>query len=439
MKYTEREVLQFVEENDVKFVKLMFCDIFGELKAISIVSGELSSVFRKGLTFDASKVAGFMNIVATDLLLFPDPDTLALLPWRPQQGRVVRLFCTIKYPDGTPFEGDGRFFLQNAMDYARGKGYNFRFGTSCEFYVFNKDTDGIPTKIPQDKAGYCDAAPADKGENLRRDICLTLEQMDIAPVSSRHEEGPGQNEIDFRPSSALKAADNLVTFKNVVKSVADRNGFYATFMPKPLSDCPGSGLHITMFCMKGTENIFEPRLDELGAEARNMIAGILNRISGMSLFLDSTASSYERLGHLCAPKYISWSHENYAQLIRVPLTRSKENGIILRSPDNTCNPYCALGLIIYACVEGAVKGEKLCEPINFSTNSIPDDVRQNLRTLPLTLGESAEAARNSEFIGSILSENLVSHIISMKTAEDKEYQQSEDKERFVNDRYFLRF
>ena len=220
MKYTQREVLQFLEENDVKFVKLMFCDIFGALKNISVISGDMRKIFEDGLLFDASKFPGFMNIFTTDLVLHPDPDTLNLLPWRPQQGRVVRMFCNITYPDGTPFEGDGRYFLKKAVDFARERGYNFQIGTSCEFYVFHKDENDFPTKIPQDHAGCCDAAPIDKGENLRRDICLTLEQMEIFPESSRHENGPGQNEIDFQCSGALKAADNLVTFKNVVKSVA---------------------------------------------------------------------------------------------------------------------------------------------------------------------------------------------------------------------------
>ncbi len=436
MKYTEREVLQFVEENDVKFVKLMFCDIFGALKSISIVSSELGNVFRKGLIFDASKLIGFMNVSSTDLLLFPDPNTLALLPWRPQQGRVVRFFCTVKYPDGTVFEGDGRSFLKNAIDYAKGKGYNFQIGTSCEFYVFEKSQDERPTKIPHDYAGYCDAAPVDKGENLRRDICLTLEQMDIFPESSRHENGPGQNEIDFQYSNALKAADNLVTFKNVVKSVADRNGLYATFMPKPLYDRPGSGLHITLFCMKGTENIFAPRCGELSKEASSMTAGILNRIKDITLLLNSTASSYSRLGNLLAPKYVSWSHENYAQLLRVPVSGQEENGIILRSPDNTCNPYFALGILIYACIEGAVKGAELCEPVNFSTTGASREVLSKLEKLPESLDEAVKAANDSEFLHEHMPENLLSHILAVKAAEAKEYNSCEDKDAFETVRYF---
>ena len=438
MKYTEREVLQFVEENDVKFVKLMFCDIFGALKSISIISSDLPKVFRNGLMFDASKIPGFMNVYTTDLVLHPDPSTMALLPWRPQQGRVVRFYCAIKYPDGTSFEGDGRFFLQNAIDYAKSKGYNFQIGTSCEFYVFQKDENDLPTKTPHDYAGYCDAAPVDKGENLRRDICLTLEQMDIYPESSRHENGPGQNEIDFQYSNALKAADNLVTFKNVVKSVADRNGLYATFMPKPLCDRSGSGLHILLFCMKGTENIFCPHLDKLSSEAESMAAGILNRISDITLFLNSTVNSYERMGTELAPKYISWAHENYAQLLRVPLRNYDENGIILRSPDNTCNPYFAMGLIIYACLEGAEKRLKLSEPFKENADEATQEQLKNLKKLPESLEEAIEAAENSEFLKEHMPEELIEHIVSVKKTEAAEHQKSKDKEIFETVNYFMK-
>ncbi len=432
MKYTEREVLQFVEENDVKFVKLMFCDIFGALKAISVPAGELQKVFDKGLLFDASKLSGFMNFFCTDLLLFPDPNTLALLPWRPQQGRVVRLFCTVKYPDGTVFEGDGRSFLKNAIEYARGKGFNFLIGTSCEFYVFEKNDNGKITKIPHDFAGYCDTAPADRGENLRRDICITLEQMDIYPGSSRHEGGPGQNEIDFQYSNALRAADNLVTFKNVVKSVADRNGLYATFMPKPLCDRPGSGLHIMLMCMKGTENIFAPRLGDMSSEARSMIAGILNRIKDITLFLNATAGSYSRLGSALAPKYISWSHENHAQLLRVPMESKEENAVILRSPDNTCNPYFALGLIIYACLEGVLTKAKLRDAADLSN----EELESCAEKLPTNLREAVEAARDSEFLKEHLPEELLEHVINEKTCEVNEYDRCENKEMFETVRYF---
>ena len=435
MKYTEKEVLQFVEENDVKFVKLMFCDIFGSLKTISVIAGELPKIFREGLIFDASKLGGFLNVTASDLRLFPDPDTLALLPWRPQHGRVVRFFC-LKYPDGTAFEGDGRFFLKTAIAYAKGKGYNFQIGTSCEFYCFEKDEADMPTKRPHDYAGYCDAAPVDRGENLRRDICLTLEQMDIFPESSRHETGPGQNEIDFQYSNALKAADNLVTFKNVVKSVADRNGLYATFMPKPIVDNCGSGLHIMLMCMKGTENVFKPQLGGLSKEAERMIAGILKNVGDMTLFLNTTTNSYKRFGSLLAPKYISWSHENYAQLLRAPLADTDENGIILRSADNTCNPYFAMGLLIYACIDGVINKEELPKPFNFNIGSADESELAKLETLPQSLEEAVGRAEKSEFLADRLPEHMLERFIAMEKELIIEYERAADKEQFETARYF---
>lgn len=435
MKYTEKEVLQFVEENDVKFVKLMFCDIFGSLKTISVIAGELPKIFREGLIFDASKLGGFLNVTASDLRLFPDPDTLALLPWRPQHGRVVRFFCHLKYPDGTAFEGDGRFFLKTAIAYAKGKGYNFQIGTSCEFYCFEKDDTDMP-KRPHDYAGYCDAAPVDRGENLRRDICLTLEQMDIFPESSRHETGPGQNEIDFQYSNALKAADNLVTFKNVVKSVADRNGLYATFMPKPIVDNCGSGLHIMLMCMKGTENVFKPQLGGLSKEAERMIAGILKNVGDMTLFLNTTTNSYKRFGSLLAPKYISWSHENYAQLLRAPLADTDENGIILRSADNTCNPYFAMGLLIYACIDGVINKEELPKPFNFNIGSADESELAKLETLPQSLKEAVERAEKSEFLADRLPEHMLERFIAIEKELIIEYERAADKEQFETARYF---
>ena len=431
MKYTEKEVLQFVEENDVKFVKLMFCDIFGSLKTISVIAGELPKIFREGLIFDASKLGGFLNVTASDLRLFPDPDTLALLPWRPQHGRVVRFFCHLKYPDGTAFEGDGRFFLKTAIAYAKGKGYNFQIGTSCEFYCFEKDDTDMPTKRPHDYAGYCDAAPVDRGENLRRDICLTLEQMDIFP-----ETGPGQNEIDFQYSNALKAADNLVTFKNVVKSVADRNGLYATFMPKPIVDNCGSGLHIMLMCMKGTENVFRPQLGGLSKEAERMIAGILKNVGDMTLFLNTTTNSYKRFGSLLAPKYISWSHENYAQLLRAPLADTDENGIILRSADNTCNPYFAMGLLIYACIDGVINKEELPKPFNFNIGSADESELAKLETLPQSLKEAVERAEKSEFLADRLPEHMLERFIAIEKELIIEYERAADKEQFETARYF---
>lgn len=438
MKYTEKEVLQFVEENDVKFIKLMFCDIYGQLKTISIISSDLQKVFANGLPFDASKVSGFMNETEGDLRLYPDLNTLALLPWRPQQGRVIRFFCYIKKSDGSSFEADGRRFLADAVDLARSKGYFFMFGTSCEFYAFETDENGNPTKTPHDYAGYCDSAPADRGENLRREICLTLEKMDIMPQSSRHESGPGQNEIDFQSSNPLNAADNLIAFKNAVKTIAWRNGMYATFMPKPLVDECGSGLQIYISCMKNGKNIFRKDLGSKLIEAKKMICGILNNAADMTLFLNSTTNSYTRLGKDYAPVHISWTQKNFPQLIKARMTDNEEADIIFRSPDNACNPYFALGLLIYACLDGIENGNiNDFEPCDYDINyGEYKDESEAISKLPATLKDAADLALNSEFMKKHMPQSVLNYFIKEKRYAWEELEQADDKDAFETSKYF---
>ena len=251
MKYTKEEVLQYVQEEEVAFIHLAFCDVFGRQKNISIVPSELSRAFEYGIAFDASAIAGFGDEARSDLLLQPDPDTLMLLPWRPEYGQVVRMFCSIHYPDGRPFACDTRALLRDAIAQAEQRGFRFLFGAEQEFYLFQRDENDEPTKIPYDKAGYMDIAPDDKGENIRREICLTLARMGISPECSHHEEGPGQNEIDFKYSDPLTAADNVMTFQAIVKFIAQRNGLYADFSPKPLADAPGNGFHMMAITVPG--------------------------------------------------------------------------------------------------------------------------------------------------------------------------------------------
>ena len=247
MKYSKEEVIQYVQEEDVKFIRLAFCDVFGKQKNISIMPDELPRAFEHGIAFDASAVAGFGDEAKSDLLLHPEPETLMPLPWRPEHGRVIQLFSGITRPDGTPFECDTRNLLKNAVEAANNAGCEFTFGAEQEFYLFYLDEDGNPTKTPCDTAGYMDIAPEDHGENVRREICLTLEQMGIRPESSHHEQGPGQNEIDFHYGVPLDAADQMSTFMMAVRTIAGRNGLYADFSPVPLKDKPGNGYHINIF------------------------------------------------------------------------------------------------------------------------------------------------------------------------------------------------
>ena len=308
MKYSQQEIIQYVQEEDVKFIRLAFCDVFGKQKNISIMPDELQRAFSYGIAIDASAIDGFGDETHSDLFLHPEPDTLMPLPWRPEEVSVVRMFCHITHQDGTPFEYDSRALLEKAIKAASEEGLQFSFGTEQEFYLFRSDDFGEPTMIPYDHAGYMDIAPEDKGENIRREICLTLEQMGIHPESSHHEQGPGQNEIDFRYSDPMTAADNALTFQTVVKAVALRNGLCADFSPKPLRDQPGNGFHINISVKSDREFNY---MDAV-------IAGILDKISEMTLFLNPLENSYERFGQNKAPLYISWSKENRSQLVRVP-------------------------------------------------------------------------------------------------------------------------
>lgn len=436
MRYTEREVLQFVEENDVKFVKLMFCDVFGNLKAISVLSGELPKIFRCGYAFDATQMDGFMGVYESDLVLKPILDTLSLLPWRPQQGRVMRLFCCICCSDGTPFAGDARHYLADAASRAKKAGIDFKIGTSCEFYVFELDEKGLPTKIPHDTAGCCDVAPADRGENLRRDICMTLEQMEIYPESSRHEAGPGQNEIDFVSSAPLKAGDNLVTFKNTVKSVAGRNGLYATFMPKPLPDKSGSSLQITLNCMKNGADALESKDGSCSRLADRMIGGLLKNLPAMTMFLNGITNSYSRMESLGAMRYVSWTKRNLNNPIRLKKTSGGMSGITLRTPDNTCNPYLAMGLIINACMDGVENDITAGEPVETDIASASAEERGRYEKLPATLSEAVDAAEESAFIKANMPTNALEYMLAKKKAMCADFDQAQNKEIYETVKFF---
>ncbi len=388
MKYTKEEVLQYVREEDVKFIRLAFCDVFGKQKNISIMPEELPRAFAYGIAFDASAIAGFGDETRCDLLLHPDPETLMLLPWRPEHGKVVRMYTSISYPDGTPFVCDTRSLLKKAVEDARQAGYSFAFGAEQEFYLFELDEKNKPTKIPYDEAGYMDIAPEDRGENVRREICLTLEQMGIRPESSHHEEGPGQNEIDFRYSDPLTAADNTMTFQTVVNTIAHRNGVYVDFSPKPLADKPGNGFHINMSVKPGdtSENLCY------------MIAGVLDKIVEMTAFLNPTEESYKRFGHSKAPGYVSWSSENRSQLVRIPAAAGEYRRAEFRSPDPKANPYLAFTLMIYAALVGLEKKLDLPKAANINLYKADTETLANFRKLPEDLRSACKIAAASAFI-----------------------------------------
>ena len=397
MEYSKEEVLQYVQEDDVKFIRLAFCDVFGRQKNISINPSELQHAFDRGIAIDGSAISGFGTDLHSDLLLHPEPQTLHQLPWRPEHGKVVRFFSDITSPDGSPFPCDTRSLLKQAVSDAKAAGLRFFFGSRQEFYLFLLDEQGYPTTIPYDCAGYMDLAPEDRGENIRREICLTLEQLGIQPESSHHEEGPGQNRINFRYSDALSSADNVMTFRTVVKTIAHRNGLGADFRAKPLEGKPGNGFHI----------IISAETKDGSDALPSVLAGILDKAPEMTVFSNPTEESYLRFGGHKAPVYVSWSKENRDQLIRIPESWSYNPRAVLRSPDPTANPYLVYTLLIYAGLHGIKNSLTLPEAAEFDLHSAGPDVLAQYRKLPGDLSSAKAAAASSDFIRKYIPEEVL--------------------------------
>ena len=387
MKYSKEEVVEYAREEDVKFIRLAFCDVFGKQKNISIMPDELPRAFEYGIAFDASAIAGFGDEAHSDLLLHPEPETLVPLPWRPEHGRVVQMFSGITYPDGRQFECDTRALLKKAVDEADRAGLEFTFGAEQEFYLFRLDESGNPTSVPCDEAGYMDVAPEDRGENVRREVCLTLEQMGIRPESSHHEQGPGQNEIDFRYSDALKAADDAMNFQRVVKTVAHRNGLFADFSPKPVDNAPGNGFHVNVSLRRGGADAFS-----------SVIAGVLVNAAVMTAFFNPCEASYKRLGTHKAPGYVSWSAENRSQLVRIPAASGEYRRAELRSPDPSANPYIAFALLIRASLYGIKNGIVLPAPVDLNLYHADEKAAASLARLPDSPAKAKAAAKGDAWI-----------------------------------------
>jgi glutamine synthetase len=388
---TRDRIMAFIEEQDVRFVKLAFCDIFGQLKNISISAKSLPKAMERGVGLNAAFIRGFLNIDDSDLLLFPDPDTMTILPWRPADGKVARFFCEIRQSDGSPFDGDVRSILKTYEKSLIKANTDLHARTEIEFYLFKKDADGNPTDIPMDRASYFEAAPIDKGENIRREICLNMEQMGIIYVASHHEKGPGQNEIRFSPAPLLDAADHLVTFKDIVKITADRMGLFASFLPKPLFNENGSGLAISL-------SLDKAKASDRGALARQMTGGILRRIEEITLFLNPIANSYERIGTFEAPFAVNYGLGNGNYLIK---THPEAARVKVRSTDPSCNPYLACLLLAGAAMEG------IRDKVN------PDDYCTGSE-LPDTLNDAIKRAEKSEFVTTMIPQVLFEKFLQAK-------------------------
>lgn len=429
MHFSKEDCLKFVEENDVRFIRLQFTDIFGRMKNIAITDKQLSNAFENGVMFDGSSVAGYTSVEASDMFLFPDPDTLAIIPWRPQQSKVARIICDIKNHDGSQFEGDPRYILKRTLKKANDLGYTFQVGPECEFFMFYNDNEGEPTTITHDTASYCDLAPIDQGENTRREICLVLEEMGFEIEASHHETAAGQHEIDFRYTDALTAADNIMTFKMVVKIIAQRNGLHATFMPKPLPDVNGSGMHINMSLTRDGINLFsdDNNKDDISETAKYFTAGLLNHIKGITAIANPLVNSYKRLKPgFEAPVHIAWSHMNRSPLLRVPAPRGEGTRLELRSPDPTCNPYLTLALVLEAGLDGLRNRLPLADPVNVNIYNLTVEQEKELKIdrLPSNLLSALEEMKKDPLILSTLGTHTFNKYIAAKALEWEDYDNS---------------
>ena len=424
--YTREDIIRMVEEEDVGFIRLQFTDMFGTMKNVAITTSQLEKALDNQCMFDGSSIEGFARIEDSDMYLCPDLNTFEIFPWRPQQGKVARLICDVKKADGTAFESDPRYVLKKVVAEAREMGYVFDVGPECEFFLFHTDDDGLPTTISHEKATYFDLSPLDLGENARRDMVLTLEDMGFEIEQSHHEVAPAQHEIDFKYDDALTTADNVMTFKMVVKTIAKRHGLHATFMPKPKCDVSGSGMHTNMSLSRDGVNIFADPEDKngLSKEAYYFIGGLMKHIKAITFITNPLVNSYKRLvpGYE-APVYIAWSAKNRTPLIRIPTIQGDAAKIELRSPDSSANPYLALAVCLAAGLEGIREKIMPPEPIDRNLFEMSDEERAaaGIEALPGSLLEAIRAFEEDDFIKGVLGEDLSEKYVKAKTKEYADY------------------
>lgn len=425
--YTREDILRMVEEEDVGFIRLQFTDVFGTLKNIAITTSQLERALDNKVMFDGSSIDGFARVEESDMYLFPDLNTFEIFPWRPQQGKVARMICDVHKADGTVFESDPRYILKKVLGEAKEMGYEFQIGPECEFFLFHSDEDGNPTTISHEKASYFDLGPLDFGENARRDMVLTLEDMGFEIEASHHEVAPAQHEIDIKYDEALSAADNIMTFKLVVKTIAKRHGLHATFMPKPKHGINGSGMHLNVSMHdKDGVNIFQDGNDKngLSEEAYYFIGGIMQHMKAICFITNPIVNSYKRLipGYE-APVYIAWSEKNRTPLIRIPSTRGGSTRVELRNPDPSANPYLALAVCLAAGIDG-IKN-KIEPPASVDGNLFEmteeESIERGIEKLPGSLREAAAEFEQDAFIQSVLGEDLSKKYLKAKRKEYAQY------------------
>ncbi|MCI8522387.1 MAG: glutamine synthetase [Lachnospiraceae bacterium] len=424
--YSKEEILRLADEEDVEFIRLQFTDIFGNLKNVAVTASQLEKALDNRCMFDGYAIAGFARIEESDMYLYPDYSTLEVFPWRPQQGKVARLICDVHRSNGEPFAGDPRYILKRAIREAADAGYTFKVGAECEFFLFHLDDNGMPTTITHEQAGYFDVGPMDFGENARRDMVLTLEDMGFVVEASHHDVAPAQHEINFRYDEALATADNIMTFKLAVKTIARRHGLHATFMPKPKYGVNGSGMHINMSLSKEGRNIFTDEKDKLGLslEAYYFIGGIMKHMKAMTAIMNPLVNSYKRLvpGYE-APAYITWSATNRSPLIRIPASRGMDTRLELRSPDPSANPYLALALCLRAGLDGMEN--KILPPESVDRDvfgmSVQERQKKGIEEIPGTLMEAVHYMEEDGFIRDVLGEHVFEKYIAAKKEEWNRY------------------
>jgi len=427
---TKEDVLALVEEHDIQFIRLWFTDILGQLKSFAVGRKDLADALQEGMGFDGSSITGFNRIEESDMIAMPDPSTFAVLPWRPREQAVARMFCDVLRPGGEPYEGDPRYVMRRAIARARDMGFDEYFiGPELEFFYFrDSEVNGGPPQV-LDKGGYFDLTTLDAASDLRRDTVLALEQLGIHVEYTHHEVGPSQHEIDMRFAAGLEMADNAMTYRIAVKEIAFRHGVYATFMPKPLFGENGSGMHVHQSLFKESRNSFFDSNDEYGlsSTAKSFIAGQLTHAREISALFAQWVNSYKRLvpGYE-APVYIAWSRRNRSALIRVPMYhpgKEQATRCELRCPDPSCNPYLTFAAMLHAGLDGIEKGYELAPPMETNLYDLSQRERQNLgiQQLPETLGEAIEEMAGSELVEKALGDHVFSRYIDLKRAEWEDY------------------
>ena len=424
--YNREDIIKLVEEEDVEFIRLQFTDIFGNLKNLAITAGQLEKALDNDCMFDGSSIEGFAGVEESDMYLHPDFGTLEIFPWRPQQGKVARLICDVYRPDRTPFAGDPRYVLKRAIREAEEMGFTFRVGAECEFFLFHLDDNGMPTTLTHEKAGYFDVGPIDFGENARRDMVLTLEDMGFVVEASHHDVAPAQHEISFRYDDALTTADNIMTFKLAVRTIAKRHGLHASFMPKPRYGVNGSGMHINMSLLKDGKNIFadEKGTHGLSRDAYAFLGGVMEHMRGMTAIMNPIVNSYKRLvPGFEAPAYIAWSATNRSTLIRIPAVAGDAVRMELRNPDPTANPYLALAAVLRAGLDGIKRQTSVPESVDCNIFHMSEQERRvrKIEELPGTLAEAISCMEKDRFMRETLGDHVFEKYISLKKEEWNRY------------------